>query len=80
MLARGAHSLAESSGSLASLVPRLLAEGAKRPTVDTKKLECVPRTMYAGCASLLGSGVGGQSCSNFVAPTVIMDFRKQGFK
>ena len=34
--------------------------------------------MYAGCCSSLGFGVGGQSCSNFPASTVV--YREPGRK
>ena len=39
-------------------------------TVDSKKLEYGPGAIYAGFPSSLGFGVGGQSCSNFLASTV----------
>ena len=38
--------------------------------VDSKKLEYEPGTIYAGFLSSLGFGVGGESCSNFLASTV----------
>ena len=39
-------------------------------TVDSKKLEPGCRKIYATFASIIWLGVGGQSCSNFVEPTV----------
>ena len=38
--------------------------------VGSKKLEYGPGTIYPGCPSFLGVGVGGQSYSNFLASTV----------
>ena len=38
--------------------------------VDSKKFEHGCRIIYAGFASLLGFGVGGRACSNFLASTV----------
>ena len=37
--------------------------------VDSKELEYGPGTIYAGCPSSLGFGVGGPSYSNFLAST-----------
>ena len=54
----------------------LMADGANSHnspagcTIDSKKLEYRPRTIYAGFAFCLGFGVGGQSYSNFLASTV----------
>ena len=41
----------------------------ERESVDSKKLEYGPVTIYAGFPSSLGFGVGGQSYSNFLAST-----------
>ena len=41
-----------------------------RYTVDSKKLEYGPGTIYVGCASSRGFEVGGQSYSNFLASTL----------
>ena len=39
-------------------------------TVDSKKLEYRPKTIYAAFSSSLGLRVGGQSYSDFLASTV----------
>ena len=48
-----------------------LASMLSRRTVDSKKLEYGPGTIYAGFPSSLGFGVGGQSYSKFPASTVV---------
>ena len=60
----------EGRGMVQSLFRALLHPkplGFQECTVDSKKLEHGCRKIYAGFPSFLGFGVGGWSCSNFLA-------------
>ena len=45
----------------------------KQDTVDSKKWEYGRRVMYADVPSFFVLGVGGRSCSNFLAATVPLE-------
>ena len=49
--------------------------GQIRATLDSKKLEYGPGTIYGGVPCFLSFGIGGQSYANFLASPVCWDFQ-----